>query len=289
MEIHKTYKHIVPKGFNEKIRLRNYLIGKFPYLETGSAVKKALKRGQIMMNGEIGKSGDWIIDGYTIVFTFHHNVSDTSPGELDIYYEDEYFMVIRKPAGVSSSGNMRSLQGQLKSYALKDSDLSLPYPYLSHRLDKATEGLMIAAKDLNVRRLFNEYFNNHSIKKFYVLIAEGRLQNGLKNINLPVDGFTAFTEIIESEVLDTKDLVSRVKVQLHSGRTHQIRKHFLEIGHPLVGDKLYNVDGLDFKTGLLLCAYRLEFTHPLTEKPLLVEMPIPQKIGKYKLQSGRKN
>jgi len=277
----KTYSHTVPGTLTGPVRLRNYLKGIFPHLETGSAVKKALQKQQILINGKLGKTGDWVEPQMKIEFqvTFTINMDSSMP--IDIVYEDEYLMVVRKPPGLASSGNRRSLQQRLQSIPIPESPTSLPYPYLVHRLDKATEGILIAAKKAEVHRALNTMLAEQEVDKRYVLISEGVPSALPKFIEEPIHGMVAKTEILKVEPLGTKDATSRVYVKLHTGRTHQLRIHFFKIGHPIVGDQLYNQEGLSFKTGLLLCAYFIEFRHPITAQTISLHYPIPDKISKY--------
>lgn len=279
----KIYHHVVPLDYLGKVRLREYLKGLFPYLETGSAVKKAIQKNQILLNGKVGFTGDWVYGGCKISFEWSYNVDDQSNFNIRVYYEDDYLIVVAKPPGLSSSGNTMSLQLQLQSISLSDDDGILPFPFLVHRLDKATEGLMIAAKSIVVRRLLSAMIESHAIVKNYVLIVEGHLAITDKFIKTEIDGNVAVTEIIESVPLHTKDPTSKVFVRLHTGKTHQIRRHFSEMNHPIVGDQIYNKGGLTFGTGLLLCAHFLEFIHPVTQSKIKIEYPIPYKIDKYAL------
>lgn len=280
MKKSKIYKHTVPKEFLGEVRLSEYLPGIFPFLETGSAVKKAIHKKQIRINGEDGYSGDWVRAGFVISFEWFYTISEKE-NKIDILFEDEYLLVVRKPPGIASSGNRRSFQMMLQSISLEDKDGFFPFPFLVHRLDKATEGIMLAAKNISTRRLLAEMLDRHDIIKKYVLIAEGSMPATLLFIDNSIDDKKAKTEILQSIPLNTKDPTTKVFAKLHTGRTHQIRKHFSFIGHPIVGDQLYNKNGLSFGTGLLLCAYSLEFVHPISKKTIKIKYPIPHKISKY--------
>ena len=254
----------------------------FPYLETGSAVKKALKKENIYVNDEPGTTGYWVKAGDVIRFELRFDLLPFQSTLFGIAYEDDDLVVGRKNAGTASSGYGITFQLLLRGkVSIDKSEDGLPYPYLIHRLDKATSGLLIAAKNMTALRILNEMLASNQIKKDYILICEGHLDKSCKWIDVKIDGKVAKTEILSINHLKTKDKTSRVTVRLHTGRTHQIRKHLLSIGHPLVGDQLYNQEGLNFKTGLLLHAYRLEFNHPRTDKHLVIEDDIPSKITKY--------
>ncbi|MEM9544967.1 MAG: RluA family pseudouridine synthase [Bacteroidota bacterium] len=284
MKNRKSYIHNVPDDLAIAMRLRVYLKGVFPHLETGNSVKKAIKKELIRLNGEIGQTGDWVHAGDQISYErlIPEKRNNLEKEDFDIYYEDEYLMILRKAAGIASSGNTRSLQSRLENIEIELSKYSLPYPYLVHRLDRATEGLIIAAKSIHARRELEVMLSNHEIEKRYVLIVSGKMMKSLKWITEAIDGKPAKTEILDIIYLDTKDPTTKVTVQLHTGRTHQIRRHFSGIGHPLIGDQLYNKSGLTFGTGLLLCANYLKFEHPISKKELEVVYPLPKKISKFK-------
>lgn len=273
----------MPAEFNDKIRLRNYLVGVFPYLETASAVKKAIRKNQIVMNDSIGATGDWVTAGSEIIFEWEYKIEDREEANLQIQYEDDDLIVIAKPPGLASSGNRRSLQSDLHSHVLEEKEGNLPFPYLVHRLDKATEGLIIAAKTISSRRILAKLLEQHKIIKEYVLIVQGHLSKSIGTIEIVVDGKVEKTEILKANLLDTKDAATRVHVRLHTGKTHQIRRHFAHIGHPIVGDQLYNKEGLSFGSGLLLCANYLEFCHPIHQEIIKVDYSIPIKISKYRV------
>lgn len=277
----KTYIHKVPDDLVGKFRLRTYIKGRFPYLETGSAVKKAIQKKQIKLDAKVGSTGDWVMAGSIISYELIYDIPKVGGAIVEVLYEDHDLVVVRKPPGVASSGNHNSLQLRLQGLPIEDYNGSLPYPYLVHRLDKATEGLLIAAKNMETRRLLALMLENHSIIKDYVCIVEGVIDESMKWITAQIDDKPAKTEIIDSIILNTKDVTSKVFVRLHSGRTHQIRKHFKDIGHPIIGDRLYDTEGLSFGTGLLLCAYHLQFKHPISNKTITVRYPIPTKISKY--------
>ena len=282
----KTYTYRVPDDFEDKIRLQEFVVGLFPYLETRSAVKKAIKKKQIKLNDKIGHTGDWVTAGCELKYELIYELVKSGPYNVDILYKDRFLMIVRKPPGISSSGNQRSFQHHLKSIELDDAEDSLPYPYLVHRLDKATEGLMLAANTMNARRKLATILTTNQIIKHYVLIVEGRFPDSVHWLDKDLDDKPAKTEITKTEYLKTKDPTTKVFVCLHSGRTHQIRRHFSEVGFPIIGDNLYNKEGLNFRTGLLLCAYYLEFIHPITQELVKVEYPIPDKINKYHLMDN---
>ncbi len=278
----RHFTHIVPADLHERQRLSNYIVGKFPFLETGSAAKKAIKKEEIYINGSVGATGDWVVSGTKLEYLSKFKKAQHIDPTINVVYEDDHLLILNKPPGLVSSGeSSKSLQGLLKSYPSTEIEGSLFYPYLIHRLDRPTSGLIIAARTIEARRRLGEMVENRKITKEYSLIVEGHLDVNCKYIEDSIDDKTAKTEVMSIKHLTTKDAASYIRVRLHTGRTHQIRKHFLNIGHPLVGDDIYNKDGLSFGRGLFLMADYLEFEHPVTGDQLVVKMELHSKFWKY--------
>jgi len=276
----KEYNHIVPYTFTDRIRLSKYIVGKFPLLESASAAKKAIKNGEITINGRVGQTADWIVAGDKIDFKtyFQKPISKT---DLDVVFEDDYLLVINKPPGMLSSGNSRSLQSELKSYPESKTGNALFYPYLVHRLDRQTSGLIIAARTMDCRRQLGLMIDQNQLTKEYSLMVEGHFNQEIKYLDDDIDEKSAKTEILKVKHLKTMDPSSYVRVRLHTGRTHQIRKHFFGCGYPIVGDDIYNKDGLSFGRGLFLMSDYLKILHPVTDKQMEVEVKLHDKFLKY--------
>jgi len=121
----------------------------------------------------------------------------------------------------------------------------------------------------------------NQLTKEYSLIVEGHFDQEIKYLDDDIDEKSAKTEVLSVQYLDTKDSSSYIRVRLHTGRTHQIRKHFSGCGHPIIGDDLYNKDGLSFGRGLFLMSDNLEFLHPITKKHIEVKVVLHNKFLKY--------
>lgn len=274
--------HIVPLDLHERPRLSNYIVGKFPFLETGSAAKKAIKKKEILINGRVGATGDWVIAGTKLEYISQF-VKDLDIDPLiNVAYEDDHLLILNKPPGLLSSGeSSKSLQGMLKSYPSVDKEGALFYPYLIHRLDRQTCGLIIATRTIEARRKLGVMVENHEVKKEYSLIVQGHLDYGERFIEEPIDDKNAKTEILFIRHLETKDAATYLRVRLHTGRTHQIRNHLLNIGYPLIGDDIYNKEGLSFGRGLFLMSDYLEFEHPVSGEQLGAKVKLHAKFHKY--------
>lgn len=215
-------------------------------------------------------------------------VNEVSPKKklvwpLKVLFEDEYLAVIHKPAGILVSGNSfktiaNALGQNIKRSSLPDS--SAPQPV--HRLDFATTGILLIGKTSGSIRALNKLFEDRAIKKTYYAIAIGEM-NDIGEITSAVDGKKSrskyrIDESVSSERFGTLNLV---ELEPLSGRRHQLRKHLLSIGNPILGDKEYGTEGLILNgKGLYLHAYSLQFTHPFTNEELHLKDEFPERFLK---------
>lgn len=276
VETHNVPEVIVP------IRLVDYCIGVFAQTPTKNAVKKAMKRGELMYNSSIATSGAWMKENDVIQLVDPQSkLPKPFPLTIDIIHEEDAFALVFKPAGLVINGNQfRTLENALIDQVSKsESPDALKWGRPVHRLDSATSGLVIIAKTLEAHRKFGDLFSNRQIKKRYHAIVQGRPQNQL--ISTEVDGKTAESKlsVISSVQSLRNEFISLVLLEPSTGRTHQLRKHCAEIHHPIVGDQLYGESGNVMKhKGLFLAATALEFNHPLTNEAVNISVPIPAKF-----------
>lgn len=200
-----------------------------------------------------------------------------------VVYEDEDILVMNKPAELPVHPSMGHHEDTLANYCayyfheLCNSEGGFIFRCVN-RLDRDTSGLVLIAKNMFSSARLSEQQLNREIHRTYMAIATGITpENG--TINLPIARKEASViercvdmERGESAVthytrLDTQNNYSLLKIQLETGRTHQIRVHMNAIGHPLPGDFLYNPDYTHIKRQALH-SYRLEFSHPVTNKAL---------------------
>ena len=185
------------------------------------------------------------------------------PVPLHIGFEDEAILVVWKPAGLHTSGNHQtSLRAQVATWAtsgvLAD---SLGHPEPAHRLDFATSGWVIFGRTAKALQELNAAFKNERIKKHYLAIVHGTVPAALK-IHLSLESKSASTAALcwATGGIPTRGEGSLICITTGSGRTHQIRKHLYAIQHGIVGDDRYGNGPHYAGHGLLLTAYRLEFT-----------------------------
>lgn len=282
---------IVPDSI-EDIRLYDYCVGKFAQLPSRKSVKKAIDKGCMQVNGIPQKTGFWLKGNEKITLIDPEN-KPPKPYELDleIVFEDEYLIIVNKPAGLVVSGNQfKTLFNALfYNFTLSKEVDALPWPLPVHRIDQVTCGLVIAAKTKKARIKMGEIFEKREIIKTYHAIAMGNTADTFDNKSDidAKDAFTQFSKIKTYNSLRSGHL-SLLKINPKTGRRHQIRKHLAELKHPILGDVLYAGKNhtLRYK-GVYLTASALEFKHPITEQTLKIEISIPKKYEK-RLESEQK-
>ena len=216
----------------------------------------------------------------------------TSTAELSIVYEDDNWLVIDKPAGVSSvpgpTQPTDTILNRVTGYLI-ESQSPDQRPHLVTRLDRFTSGLMLVAKHNVATSMISPQVQEHRMAKQYLAVVKGQLPGNQQVIDQPIARVAGQAQRVvdpngqstktEYWVEGTQDDYSLVRLQLHSGRTHQIRVHLSFIGHPLVGDALYGGD-CSIVEHQLLQANHLAFVDPFTEKELAFDLPMDERFKK---------
>ena len=274
-------KHSVP-FLNKKIRFVDYAIGIFPELPSKNAVKKALKHGLLQYNEKPADSAIWVEEGSSINLLEDTRKPLEYDMDVEIVFEDEYFVVVNKPSGIMVSGNaFRTLENAMvDKVQLSTEDDAYAWAKPVHRIDVATSGLVLFAKTLKANTALSKLFEHKEIRKEYAAIVT---KSGVKNqeINTPIEGKASFStlELIYSVPSLRSEELSLVILRPSTGRTHQLRIHCSSIGHPIVGDQLYGEKGEVMKhKGLFLFAKSLKFKHPFTGEEINVSIANPNKF-----------
>ena len=232
------------------------------------------------------------------------------PGEPEtiiIRHIDDHLIVVEKPAGLCTvrhpserawSAERKTLSPTLedlvpKLIARREGTRGEPRPRVVQRLDKETSGLVVFGRTVTGERGLGMQFRRHTVIRRYIAVVPGRVNDQCIHTYLVRDRGdgrrgTAFMEGIGKEAITHVEVRERLKgytvvaCRLETGRTHQIRIHLAETGHPVCGDKVYSHrrDGTSFAddsgaTRLSLHATELGFTHPITGVALRWEMPLP--------------
>ncbi|MTI30308.1 RluA family pseudouridine synthase [Xanthovirga aplysinae] len=277
--------HIVEKTSKAE-RFLDYTIGLFHQLPSRNSVKKALKRGELLLNGNKGESGKWVMPGDKIELVDNQlNPPKTYRLPLDVVYEDEYLAIVQKPSGLIVNGNQfrtleNALPANLQPSTQKDV-LNRPKPV--HRLDSPTCGLLLVAKTKSTHIHLGGQFEKRSIKKNYNAIVVGK-PPVKGRITTPIEGQEAITEytVLQSVSSLQNGVVSLLELSPHTGRTHQLRIHLASLGSPIVGDKLYGEKEKILKhKGLFLAAVGLRFIHPVFKKEIHIQTDAPEKFQSF--------
>jgi len=274
--------HYVPDQISQ-IRLVDYVVKILPDYPSRSAIKKAIKRGEILLDNRKADQAEFVKPGQEIVLVdLQKKIPKVFELILEVIYEDEFLAVINKPAGVSVSGNkfktvLNALPLNLKPSNRQDA-LTVPLPV--HRLDYATSGSLLIAKTRLALTELGKQFENRQVKKHYQAVVVGKIdEQGV--IDFPVDELEAYTEyrLVKSIPSLKVETISLVDLFPKTGRTHQLRKHMAGIGHPIVGDSKYGNDFPILKgKGLFLAAIGLSFKDPFNQKEQTFQISMPAKF-----------
>jgi len=285
--------HIVPKNIKD-IRLSDYAIGIFPQIPSRKGLNKAIKKGRIYLNGIRANTGNWVRTGQKIELV----ALDKKPPKIyqldfPVIYEDNQLAVIQKPAGIIVSGNQfHTIQNALL-HNLKPSNaidaFQLPRPV--HRLDHATSGLLLIAKTTSASIHLSEQFKNKTIQKRYQAVVIGQLSKTTEFLTEKIEDKEAITkyEVIQSVRSLKTGYLSLLNLYPLTGRTHQLRIHLANLGHSILGDKLYHGAAPLLKgKGLFLAAVELTFEHPKSGELMNFRIAAPTKFAYRLAQEERR-
>ncbi len=209
---------------------------------------------------------------------------------IDILFEDEALLAVSKPAGMVTHPAYRHPDGTLWDAMLaRQTRLGLKRPWLLHRLDRETSGVVLFAKTVEARRALVRQFERHTIHKRYLALLAGRPSDEVGTIDAPLarDPTDRRRTIVALEgqpactcycTVAFENGVTLALAEPITGRTRQIRAHFASVGAPLLGDTLYYPEGhwgAQAASRALLHAWRLRFQHPDTGIQLTITAPVP--------------
>lgn len=211
---------------------------------------------------------------------------------LQIIYEDDFLLVIVKPAFMNSIPSREHPKGSLANALAgyyKKNGLAATI-HIVTRLDRDTSGLVLVAKHRHIHHLLSEQQKQGDVKRKYQAIADGIILSDEGRIEAPIG--RKDTSIMEREVrkdgqyactdyrvIARSESHTHLELQLHTGRTHQIRVHMAHIGHPLASDDLYGGSREKISRQALHC-YSLSFTHPITKEKMNFFEPLPEDIAR---------
>ena len=280
----------------ENIRLDSYIAKKRKDLSR-TMIQKLIEDGDVLVNGLTKKIS------YKVNFNDEISLNVPEPEKtdlkaqnipIDIIYEDDDIIVVNKPKGLvvhPANGNPDGTLVNAIMAICKDSLSGIGgkiRPGIVHRLDKDTSGILIVAKNDKAHINLSKQIKDRKMKKIYIALVKGVVNENEATIDMPIgrstkdrkkmavrkDGKQAITHF---KVLKRYQNYTLLEVKIDTGRTHQIRVHMAEIGHPVVGDIVYSKGKNEFGVvGQMLHAKSLEFTHPSTGKKMHLEAELPQ-------------
>ena len=284
-------------------RLDTFLRGRFPVVSRG-AIQRLIEEGHILVNGQQVKPTHAPRAGEEIrVHWPEARPAEAQPEEipLDILFEDAALLVVNKPAGLvvhPAAGHEEHtlVNALLHHCAGKLSGIGgVARPGIVHRLDKETSGCLVVAKNDETHIALSSQFASRQVKKIYHAIVCGEIPREKGEIRaaiarhpshrkrMTVTDDTGREARTSYRVLERLRCSTLVEVELHTGRTHQIRVHFQHLGFPLAGDETYGQrqnrrfeELVGFAAPrVMLHSFQLAFIHPRTGKKMSFEAPRP--------------
>jgi len=314
-ELHEHYRVVVDKG-QSLLRIDKYLTARMEGVSRNK-VQAAADAGCVQVNDKPVKSNYRVKGNDVITLLLPHPVIELEilPEDIpiDVIFEDSDVIVINKRAGIVVHPGYGNYTGTLLNALLfhfQKHNEPEAFPYLVHRIDKDTSGLIIVAKNERAQTALGKQFFDHSIIRRYVALVWGDLKSdegtitghlarsasNRKMMAVYPDGETGKHAVSHYSVLERFRYTTMVECRLETGRTHQIRAHFKYIGHPLFADELYGGDRIlkgttfsKYKQFVDNCfrllnrqalhARILGFIHPSSGKLTHFEAPLPEDMG----------
>lgn len=263
-----------------------------------SFIQKLIKEAHVAVNHQIQKSNYRVFEGDCVQVTIPPTqeieiLPENIP--LDILYEDNDLLVVNKAKGMvvhPSAGHFSGTLVNAVMYHCKDSLSGINgiiRPGIVHRIDMDTTGALIVCKNDNAHLKIAEQIKTHSITRRYQGIVRGVVKQESGTVEGTIGRHPVERKKMAINVPKGKEAITHYRViqhfskhtymefKLETGRTHQIRVHMASIGHPLLGDTLYgNGKNLWKLQGQTLHASTIGFIHPVTEKYLEVNAPLPE-------------
>ncbi|MEX2547333.1 MAG: RluA family pseudouridine synthase [Chloroflexota bacterium] len=268
-----------------------------------SYVQRLIGEGRLTLDGQQVKSNMVVSPGVNLELDIPEHVPITLEAEdiaLDVVYEDEDVLIINKPAGLvthpspgHSSGtlvNALLARGGVEAYGAVAGD---ERPGIVHRLDRDTSGVIVIARNDRAQTALMAQLKARRVKKTYLALVQGSVPAEVGRIEAPIGRdprqYSRMAVVSGGKVAVTGYRVRErfvgwtlLEVDLHTGRTHQIRVHLSSIGHPIAGDPVYATGaarrGPDGLERLFLHSWRIEFVSPSSEKLIRAEAPLPAEL-----------
>ncbi|MCD4695096.1 MAG: RluA family pseudouridine synthase [Bacteroidales bacterium] len=307
-ELHEHYRFEVDKG-QSLLRIDKFLMSRIENASR-SKIQAAAYAGNILVNNEPVRPAYKVKPGDVISIVMEEPVREVELiGEdipLQIYYEDKDIILVNKPAGMVVHPAYGNYSGTLVNALIhhfkvneKNNSGNLVGPYLAHRIDKDTSGLMIVVKNEIAQVRLQQQFVDHTIERKYIALVWGdfkedtgtfrgnigRSISNRKVFRVYIDGDRGKHAVTHYKVLERFGYVTKIECELETGRTHQIRVHLRYLGHPLFNDETYGGSKIlrgttfsKYKQFVINCfkacprqalhAHTLGFIHPSTNEKM---------------------
>ncbi len=268
-----VFEVVIPEDL-PPMRLDKYLSRALPELPAW-AIREAFSRRDVKMDGRRVRADDLARPGAVMLV---YGVQDAFAQPLCVVYEDEYILLVNKPANISvqtDPGGGATAESLALAYVRKENPDAFA-PKACHRLDNKTSGLLLLAKTSRSQELMVQAFKERTVKKTYTCLVKGTPQPGEATLHafLLKDAKAAHVRISDHFVPGSLPIVTgyrvleagrvcRLEVDLITGRTHQIRAHLSHAGHPILGDDAYGDRAFNREQSvkrLMLCATSITFS-----------------------------
>jgi len=321
MRAETNRQELVVTELSRGTRLDRWLVAQCPQLSR-ARLQELIAGGLVLVNGAAAKAALKLRGGEKVVVKAVQRPPLRAEPEsipLDVVYEDDDLLIVNKPAGMSvhagagtSHGTLvNALLGRGQNLSRGGSQADALRPGIVHRLDKQTSGLIVIAKNDYSHAKLAESFRTRAVKKTYIALVEGKLEKTTGEINLPIGRdpvhrtrMKAFSQQssqrgnpvgrMREARTEWRKLIeftpaTMLEVQLHTGRTHQIRVHLSAVKHPLVGDSAYGaacklmVGSIELPgvSRQFLHSAKLGFPHPRTGQCIEARAPLPPDLREF--------
>jgi 23S rRNA pseudouridine1911/1915/1917 synthase len=271
--------------------LLSHLASLYPH-STPQAWQQNLNNGEVTLNGVTATGSESITSGQTLVWNRPPWIEPEAPQHFEVLLDDPYVLAVNKPSGLPTLPG----GGFLENTLLRLIQKQFPNANPVHRLGRGTSGIVLFAKTPQAASNLSANWNTPKIQKIYRALAQNIAEQDAYEILTPI-GLVPHPRLGSvwagkssgkpskslAKVIARHPSTTTFEVTLYSGRPHQIRIHLASIGHPLVGDSLYglngqpleNLPGLPGDGGYLLHAQFLKFHHPITGEQIDLEAALP--------------